>query len=221
MFHGKHSAERLDRAAARVGIDLIQAQREVLAEFGAWLATEAVEAGGIGPEEGSRLVDRHLADSITFAVAWDKAPKDILDAGSGVGLPGIPLAILFPNTAVTLLDRSGERCRLARRAVRILGLENVLVEQRDVLQATGLRDVVVFRASLQPAAALEAALPLLRDKGCAVVGLSRSTEPGQLPDAPRGTTLDLLQIDKGVLDSPAWLLRMRMTNPRTSDRDPS
>ena len=221
MFHGKHSDDRLGRAALRAGSELTPAQRDQLEEFGRWLGTEAIDAGGIGPDEGSRLADRHLADSIIFATAWDQTPTDLLDVGSGVGLPGIPLAITHPDTAVTLLDRSGERCRLARRAVRVLGLENVSVEQRDVRHATGRRDVVTFRASLRPAAAVAAALPLLADRGCAVIGLSRTAEPDISRIEPPGTTLDLLRIDQGVLDSPAWLLRMTLTNPRTSDSDPS
>ncbi|MEA3511460.1 MAG: RsmG family class I SAM-dependent methyltransferase [Actinomycetota bacterium] len=221
MFHGKHSHDRLERASIRAGVDLTPAQVAQCEEFARWLGTEATDAGGIGPDEGSRLLDRHVADSIIFAAAWERDPDNLLDAGSGVGLPGIPLAITHPNTQVTLLDRSGERCRLARRAVRVLGLENVTVEQRDVLQAVGLRDVVTFRASLQPMAALEAALPLLTDRGCAVVGMSRTTEPDQSLEPPAGTTLDLLRIDAGVLDSPAWLLRMIPTSTRTPDSDPS
>ncbi len=221
MFHGKHHDDRLQKAALRAGIDLTPAQGEQLIEFARWLSTEAVAAGGIGPDEGSRLVDRHLADSIIFAAAWDRTPADILDVGSGVGLPGIPLAITHPNATVTLLDRSRERCRLARRAVRVLGLENVSVEQGDALHVVGRRDVVTFRASLQPVSAIEAAVPLLTDRGCAVVGLSRTTEPHLSLTSPPGTTFDLLHIDEGVLDSPAWLLRMTLTNPRTSDSDPS
>ncbi len=221
MFHGKHSDDRLERAALRAGVELTPAQVAQCEEFARWLGTEAADAGGIGPDEGSRLLDRHVADSIIFGAAWDHTPADILDVGSGVGLPGIPLAITHPNTQVTLLDRSGERCRLARRAVRVLGLENVNVEQRDVLQAVGRRDVVTFRASLRPMAALEVALPLLRDRGCAVVGISRTTEPDLSLDAPPGTTLELLRIDAGVLDSPAWLLRMTPTSTRTPDSDPS
>jgi len=221
MFHGKHPRDRLERAAFRAGIDLTPAQGEQLLEFARWLGTEAVDAGGIGPDEGSRLVDRHIADSIIFAAAWERVPSGVLDIGSGVGLPGIPLAITHPNTNVTLLDRSSERCRLARRAVRVLGLENVSVEQGDALDMVGRRDVVTFRASLQPVSALDVAVPLLNDQGCAVIGLSRTTEPDISPTAPPGTTLDLLRIDKGVLDSPAWLLRMTLTNSRTPDSDPS
>ena len=221
MFHGKHSGSGLEKAAGRVGIDLTLLQRAQLSRLGEWLATEAVDAGGIGPAEGARLTDRHLADSIVFAAAWTDEPSNVLDVGSGVGLPGIPLAILYPDAAVTLLDRSGERCRLARRAARVVGVENVTVDQRDALHVDGTWDVVTFRASLRPAAALRAALPVLSEHGCAVIGLSRSAEPADTPPAPNGATVDLLEIDEGVLDSPAWLLRMKRTNPRDPDRDTS
>jgi 16S rRNA (guanine527-N7)-methyltransferase len=221
MFHGKHSGDALERAAARVGAELAPAQRTQLNDFAEWLATEATDAGGIGPEETSRLVDRHLADSIVFAAAWKQEPEDVLDVGSGVGLPGIPLAVLYPDSDFTLLDRSGRRCHLARRASRILGLDNVRVEQRDISGLAGSWDSVTFRASLQPAAALAAAVPLLKRRGSAVIGLSRTREPDAIPDAPTGTAVDVVEIDETVLDSPAWLLRMMLTNPRDLDRDSS
>jgi len=221
MFHGKPSGDGVDRAALRVGIDLTPLQRTQLSRLGEWLATEAVDAGGIGPAEEARLTDRHLADSIVFAAAWSDEPSTILDVGSGVGLPGIPLAVLYPDAAVTLLDRSGERCRLARRVVRVVGLENVAVDQRDALQMGGTWDAVTFRASLRPIDALTSALPILSERGCAVIGLSRSVEPADVPPAPAGAAVDLLEIDEGVLDSPAWLLRMTRANPRDLDRDTS
>ncbi len=210
-------ATALDRAASRAGTDLTSAQRETLIQFAGWLAAEAVEAGGIGSDEKDRIIDRHVADSLVFAAAWEGTPVDILDIGSGVGLPGIPLAISHPNTSVTLLDRSETRCRLARRAIRILGLENVVVEHRDTKGMSGPWSTIVFRASLVWEDALATALPLLEMNGRAVVGLSRSAEPDQLPHAPPGTNLDLLRINRGVLDSPAWLLRMTVTNPPASD----
>ena len=68
---------------------------------------------------------------MTFGVGWDAPPDEVLDVGTGVGLPGIPLAILFPETMVTLLDRGGRRVRLLHRAVRVLGLPNVVIAQGD------------------------------------------------------------------------------------------
>jgi len=215
MFHGKQFEERIDRAANRAGLRPTDGQRSLLGRYAEWLATEGRRARVIGPGETERLVDRHIADSLVFASAWEDAPDDLLDVGSGAGLPGIPLAVTHPAMQVTLLDRSGKRCGLARRAVRVLGLTNVTVQQGDVGSLSGGWSVVVFRASLPPEEALDRALPLLLDHGCAVVALSRSAAPDGVPRGPDGGTVDLLEIEKGVLDSPAWLLRMTPTRPST------
>jgi 16S rRNA (guanine527-N7)-methyltransferase len=198
-------------------MQLDPAERRVLGEFGRWLADEGVAAGGVGPLEASRIVDRHLADSLVFARVWGPTPSRVLDVGTGVGLPGIPLAITHPHTTFTLLDRSGRRCRLARRATRVLGLPNVSVEQGDVEREARTWPVVLFRASLPPVQALAVGAPLLLDDGCAVVALSRTSRPAAVPPAPPGTTVDVVQTDPGVLDSPAWLLRMRKTVERSKD----
>jgi len=212
MFHGKQFDERLRRAAERAGVETTPNQRALLGRFSDWIVSEGVDAGGIGPGETERLVDRHVADSLVFAAAWSDAPSALLDVGAGLGLPGIPLAITHTATRVTLLDRSGTRCRLARRALRVLDLENVIVRQADIRTVTGVWDAVVFRASLPPKDALDVALPLLSENGCAVVGLSRSAEPPVFPSGPEGGKVDLLEIEAGVLDSPAWLLRMTPTD---------
>lgn len=212
MFPVKHAGEKLEKVATRVGLVLDGAQRSSLLAYAEWLEAEAIPAGGVGPQEHDRLVDRHVADALVFATGWDEAPRSLLDVGSGVGLPGIPLAITHPGTSVTLLDRSERRCRLARRAVRVLGLGNVEVVNGDISRTKGVWDAVVYRASLEPAEALEAALPVLADGGVVIVGLSRSSAPTGLPAPPQGASIDLLEIESGVLDSPAWLLRMTRTN---------
>ncbi len=214
MFHGKHFSDQVGRPAEYAGLHLSAEQLEQLGVFADWLAVEAVNAGGIGPEEGRRIVDRHIADALVFAAAWQTVPDTLLDVGSGVGLPGIPLAIALPETQVTLLDRSGERCRLARRATRVVELTNVAVVQGDVITADGFWDVVTFRASLPPERAFSTALPLVNSGGCVIVAASRMTRPTDVPLSPPGTSVDIVEIGPGVLDSPAWLLRMTVTQPR-------
>ncbi len=222
MFPVKHAdPDPLSRVAAWAGIDLTTDQRVKLERYGAWLRDEAVSAGGIGPGEGPRVIDRHVADALTFAVAWEEPLRSALDVGSGVGLPGIPLAITHPATWFILLDRSGRRCGLARRAVRILNLPNVEVVQGDVESTPGTWSAVLFRAALGPDVALAVAAPRMEPDGCAVVGLSRRPEPPTVPAAPPDMALDLFRTDPGVLDSPAWVLRMTRTEPRSKDGNPS
>jgi 16S rRNA (guanine527-N7)-methyltransferase len=221
MFHGKQFDERLRRVTERVGIVMTPEQRSLLGRFGAWLASEGVDSGGIGPDEAGRLTDRHIADALVFAAAWTRTPVNVLDVGSGMGLPGIPLAIAHPTTHVTLLDRSRERCRLMRRAIRILELPNVTVAEGEVEAFDGVWDSVVFRASLPPSRALPVAARLLSPEGCAVVALSRSAPPETLPSPPAGTVVELVEVADGVLDSPAWLLRMTLTYPSPTNGLPS
>ncbi|MEA2058436.1 MAG: RsmG family class I SAM-dependent methyltransferase, partial [Actinomycetota bacterium] len=139
-----------------------------------------------------------------------------LDLGSGVGLPGIPLAIAQPATEITLADRSGRRCRLARRAIRVLGLENVQVRETDAARVDGRYDIVTFRACLPTAEAFPIAVGVLTPGGVAVGGASRTRAPEPITFGDR--VAEVISVPAGVLDSPAWLLRMAADH-RPRDRE--
>ncbi len=209
MFPVKHAESALRRAAGWAGVELSVDQLALLTRYAEWLVAEAVPAGGVGPAEGARIIDRHVADSLVFGIGWvDNVPGTLVDVGSGVGLPGIPMAIAYPGIAVTLLDRSERRTALAGRAVRILSLTNAVAVQGDVSHLTSSYGAATFRASLPIIDALDAARTTLDTGGTAVIGLSRSRPPGQTPTAEPGETIQLLETQEGILDSPAWLLRM-------------
>ena len=69
------------------------------------------------------MVPRHLLDSLSV-LPWVRG-EHMLDAGTGAGLPGIPLAILQPELSVTLLDSTGKKIRFLRHVKRRLALENI------------------------------------------------------------------------------------------------
>jgi 16S rRNA (guanine527-N7)-methyltransferase len=209
------SPELATAAAAWAGHPLDPARRGRLEHFAAWLTAEAIPAGGLGPREAERVWGRHVADSLSFAVGWVNPPVEILDIGTGVGLPGIPLAILWPQTAVTLLDRGGRRIRLLTRAVQVLGLDNVHVAQGDAFDVADEWKAMTFRGSVRAPEAVGLAARMLTLDGTAVLGLSRRQEP---PDRTRdlvgigtalGMGMSVSQVPAGILDGPAWLLIMR------------
>ena len=117
-----------------------------------------------------------------------------------MGLPGIPLAVAFPTTEIILLDRSGRRCGLLRRAIRVLDLRHVTVRQADVAQERRGAEVVVSRASLPP----DELLPHVRrlTQRLAIVGGS-TTGPVDVPG------YSTVKIESRYLDSPRWMLIMR------------
>ena len=211
------SAEFASRAAEWAGFTLSDASASLLGSYAAWLETEAIPAGGLGPREASRLWTRHIGDSLTFAAGWTTPPVEVLDVGSGVGLPGLPLAALWPGCHVTLLDRGGRRVRLLRRAVRLLGLEHVQVAQGDAFAVAEEWGGLVFRGSIKPMEAVGLSSKLLADNGIAVLGLSRrAEEPADLPalldmSAALGLTAEATRVPLEVLDAPAWLLIMKRT----------
>jgi 16S rRNA (guanine527-N7)-methyltransferase len=201
-------------AAQFAGFELTEGQVEVLEAYATWLEHEAIPAGGLGPREAVRLWGRHIGDSLVFAAGWSEAPIEILDIGSGVGLPGIPLAVLWPGTAVTLLDRGGRRTRLLVRAVRILGLENVTIAKGDAFDVADEWGGLTFRGAVTPPESVGLASRVLTDDGVAVLGLSRRPErPERAGDlisiaAGLGLVAELMEVPAGVLDGPAWLLRI-------------
>lgn len=191
----------IDRVSDYLGIPFSSEQRGKLSIFREWLGTEALRAGGIGPGETDKLETRHIADSLLFA-GLTGAPDEAWDLGSGAGLPGIPLAIALPETKWVLIDRSGRRCDLMRRAVRILRLLNVRVIESDIDSLTGRANALVSRASYPPERLSRFAASHLEPGGVAVAG-------GSWLSAPEFDGWETKRIPEQVLDRPVWLLMMR------------
>jgi len=213
-------AETVDvarRAARWAGFPLTADQELLLEGFADWLVEEAIPAGGLGPREGDRLWSRHLGDALTFAAGWtDQPPAELLDVGSGVGLPGLPLAILWPQTIVTLLDRGGRRTRLLNRIRRILALDNVVVAQGDIFALADEWQALTFRGAVKAPEAVGLSAKILPPGGRSVLGLSRrATPPATTRDlegiaAALQLSTERIEVPTEILDGPAWLLKMQL-----------
>lgn len=82
-----------------------------------------------------QMLPLHLLDSLS--IAGFIHGKTLLDVGTGAGLPGIPLAICYPDIRVTLLDSNGKKIRFCRQAIMELGLTNVTAEQQRIEAISG------------------------------------------------------------------------------------
>ena len=110
----------------------------------------------VGTNDRQELIIRHILDSLAplgIIARIITKPNDpaarlqIADVGSGAGLPGIPLAIVMPDAAFTLIERKGRRAGFLRDVQTALGLSNISVEEAEMEKAPpGRFDVVTFRA---------------------------------------------------------------------------
>ena len=90
---------------------------------------------------------RHVLHSLGIAkVQKFKPGAAVLDVGTGGGFPGIPLAILFPETTFHLVDSIGKKIKVVNEVTEGLGLKNVHTTNGRVEEITGHYDFIVSRA---------------------------------------------------------------------------
>jgi len=93
---------------------------------------------------------RHVLHSLGIAKIQEFKPNaKILDVGTGGGFPGIPLAILYPETHFHLVDSIGKKIKVVEEVTNGLSLENVKITNARVETITDQYDFVVSRAVAQ------------------------------------------------------------------------
>lgn len=101
----------------------------------------------ISRKDTENLLEKHVLHSLGIAKVRQFLPgTDILDVGTGGGFPGIPLAIMFPDSKFHLIDSIGKKIKVVNGVAASLGLENVVGEQIRAEQVKGRYDFIVSRA---------------------------------------------------------------------------
>lgn len=176
-MNGQSVDALLDQGVSQLGFDVPVTVRQRLLEWLVLLVKWNTAFNLTAIRQPHEMVIKHLLDSLVIH-PWIEA-DDILDVGTGAGLPGIPLALLNPQRRFTLLDSNGKKTRFIVQSKLALGLENVEVVHGRIEDHAKERqhELIVSRAfsSLQDFVGLT--LPALKPGGRLLA------MKGQVPDA--------------------------------------
>src|SRR6201996_9371967 len=178
------------------------------------LATDGVERGLLGPREVPRLWERHL---LNCAVVAELIPADaeVVDVGSGAGLPGLVFAMLRPSARMILLEPMLRRTVFLEECVAALGLANVTVHRGRAEDADGTlhADVATSRA----VAPLDRLIPWsagVTRPGGTILAIKGRDAGAELEQA--GPVLhhlgvqstDVVKVGQGIVEPPATVVRI-------------
>ena len=179
-----------------LGLDLtgrqIAALQRYETELLAW--NNRINLTAISDVEGVRI--KHFLDSLTVLLAWEreKPPKRMIDIGTGAGFPGLVLKLVWPSTAVTLVESVGKKADFCRHIVDQLGMSSVevLSERAEVVGQDPVHrhayDLAVARAVARMPILMEYLLPLVHRNGV-VMAMKGETAPAETHTADNAIKL--------------------------------
>lgn len=161
--------ERLDIGAKRLGLELNQGQLEQFHTYYQELVdwNKRINLTRIIDYEEVQI--KHFLDSLTVALVWETLTPGVglrlIDVGTGVGIPGIPLKIVFPDIKLVLLDSVAKKAAFLHHLNHKLGLDNVEIvvgRAEEVAHEAPYRetfDIVLSRGVAPLATLVELTLP--------------------------------------------------------------
>ncbi len=174
----------LDEGIAAMRLDVSPAQQDKLMNYLALMFKWNAVYNLTSLRDPMQMVTHHLLDSLAAVPAF-AAAKNVLDVGSGGGLPGIVLAIVRPDMKVSMIDTVHKKTAFLTQVKAELGLANVTVYTARVeqLQVSDKFDVITSRAFADLSDFVNWSSHLLADGGryIALKGVAPKDEQERLP----------------------------------------
>ena len=127
--------------------ELSEVQREQFSQLETLYPEWNAKINVISRKDIDNLEVNHILHSLGLVKFVKFTPGTrVMDLGTGGGLPGIPLAIYYPEVSFHLVDRIGKKLKVAQDIAERIGLTNVTFQHGDVKEVKGKFDFVVSRA---------------------------------------------------------------------------
>ena len=127
--------------------DLTEEQKEQFARLEHLYEDWNLKINVVSRKDIDKLYLRHILHSLGIAkIHQFKSDTTVLDVGTGGGFPGIPLAILFPETNFSLVDAIGKKIKVVQEVVEGLGITNITAKHTRVEDIDEQFDFIVSRA---------------------------------------------------------------------------
>ena len=127
--------------------DLTPKQQEQFAQLQSLYEHWNAQINVISRKDIDLLYERHVLHSLGIAKVMKFKPKTtVMDVGCGGGFPGIPLAILFPETNFYLVDSIGKKIKVVNEVAQALGLKNVRAEHKRAEEVKEKFEFIISRA---------------------------------------------------------------------------
>jgi 16S rRNA (guanine527-N7)-methyltransferase len=161
-------------ACASIDVDVHALPIGPLSQYLSKLLRVNTECNLTAVRKGEEAWTRHIYDSLTLVPYLNQRPdgESWVDVGTGGGLPGMVLALVYPGQSVHLIEATGKKCRFLEETGKELGLRNLTVHHARAEEAghdsalRGQFDVCFSRAVSALNVLMELCVPLLRVDGC-------------------------------------------------------
>jgi 16S rRNA (guanine527-N7)-methyltransferase len=141
----EHLADYLVRGAHELGIELGPREAAALEQHLRLLSKWNAKLNLVGPGTVEEWAARHTLDSLAIA-EWIEPSSRVVDVGSGAGFPGIPCAVVRPESSVVLLEPRSNRAAFLQNVVAIASLSNAQVRAVRAADEVERFELVMGRA---------------------------------------------------------------------------
>jgi 16S rRNA (guanine527-N7)-methyltransferase len=182
MTHAKMDVELLAAGARTFDLNLSSTQLDQFARYADLLIDWNLRFNLTSIVDPREIVIKHFLDSLSATRSIPPGPLKLIDVGAGAGLPGLPIKLVRPDVALTLLEATRKKCDFLKAVIDDLQLTDVQVINARAEEAGRMEehreqyDIAIARALAEMPTLIEYVLPLVKIGGIAVAQKSKEAE---------------------------------------------